>query len=38
MEQYCSKEPDFSFQEIINIIDLFFFLFFKKANWKHVQS
>ena len=36
MEQYCSKEPDFSFQEIINIIDLFFFL--KKANWKHVQS
>lgn len=30
MEQYCSKEPDFSFEEIINIIDLFSFLFFSR--------
>lgn len=31
MEQYCSKEPDFSFEEIINIIDLFSFLLFQES-------
>lgn len=36
MGQRRSKET--SFQEIINIIDLFFFLFLEKANWKRVRS
>lgn len=31
MEQYSSKKPDFSFEEIINIIDLFSFLFFQES-------